>query len=63
MIDFNNPFHILLLAYGIQCILFVWKNDKPRYGLPGIHYLWHIAKIGCIFMAIGVVMEILRMFS
>ena len=63
MIDLTNPFHVLLLAYGLQCVIFICKNEKPKYGSSGIHYLWHIAEIGCIFMAIGVVLEVLRFFS
>ena len=67
MIDFHNPFHILLLAWGIWCVLHR-KNMKPpiydpKQGAKAEHLIWTMSEIGCIFMAIGVVMEILRMFT
>ena len=63
MIDTTNPFHMLLLAYGIYSCLYFSKNDKPINGDSGQRWLWYILEIGVTFTAIGVFMEILRFFS
>lgn len=67
MIDWNNPFHILLLAWGIWCVMHRINAEQTPYdkeeGVRVEHLFWVMSEIGCIFMVLGVVMEILRMFS
>lgn len=63
MIEINSPFDLLIMSFGVYCILFRFKNPKPVRGVEYDNTKWFIVETGSLYGYISIGLEIARWFQ